>query len=737
MAAAAGRLGWLLAALCLGHAAGEAAPGPRVLGVCLEQAGAAGAAWARGAEVPAAQEATFRLRLFGSGFANSSWSWAAPEGAGCPEGGPAVVPGEATAPTGEWRALLRLRAEAERPQSALLAVRGEPGGTATGEAAAPAGEWRALLRLRAEAVRAELSGETAEEAVPPWVLGLGAAGLLALAALARGLQLSALALAPAEVQVLRESGSEAERAAARRLEPARRWASCALGALLLLASLAQAALAVLLYRAAGQRAVPAVLGSAGLAFLVAEVLPAAVSGRWTLALAPRALALSRLAVLLTLPVALPVGQLLELAARPGRLRERVLELARGGGDPYSDLSKGVLRCRTVEDVLTPLEDCFMLDARAVLDFGVLASIMQSGHTRIPVYEEERSNIVDMLYLKDLAFVDPEDCTPLSTITRFYNHPLHFVFNDTKLDAVLEEFKRGKSHLAIVQKVNNEGEGDPFYEVLGLVTLEDVIEEIIKSEILDESEHYRDSAARRRPTGLSAPVRRKEDFSLFKVSDEEEKVKISPQLLLATQRFLSREVDVFSPLRVSEKVLLHLLRHPSVNQEVRFDESDRLAAHHYLYQRSRPADYFTLILQGRVEVEIGKEGLRFENGAFTYYGVSALTLPSSVHQSPVSSLQSLLQPEPADSTRSSAYCPDYTVRALSDLQFIKVTRLQYLNALLATRAQNLPPSPENSDLQVIPGSQTRLLGDRMAAAAGSNHSRPGLPAEESPGRNPGV
>lgn len=48
---------------------------------------------------------------------------------------------------------------------------------------------------------------------------------------------------------------------------------------------------------------------------------------------------------------------------------------------------------------------------------------------------------------------------------------------------------GKSHLAIVQKVNNEGEGDPFYEVVGLVTLEDVIEEIIKSEILDESDCY--------------------------------------------------------------------------------------------------------------------------------------------------------------------------------------------------------------------------------------------------------
>lgn len=50
-------------------------------------------------------------------------------------------------------------------------------------------------------------------------------------------------------------------------------------------------------------------------------------------------------------------------------------------------------------------------------------------------------------------------------------------------------RKGKSHLAIVQRVNNEGEGDPFYEVMGIVTLEDVIEEIIKSEIVDETDLY--------------------------------------------------------------------------------------------------------------------------------------------------------------------------------------------------------------------------------------------------------
>lgn len=365
-----------------------------------------------------------------------------------------------------------------------------------------------------------------------------------------------------------------------------------------------------------------------------------------------------------------------------------------------------LRTKTVEDIMTQLQDCFMIRSDAILDFNTMSEIMESGYTRIPVFEDEQSNIVDILYVKDLAFVDPDDCTPLKTITRFYNHPVHFVFHDTKLDAMLEEFKKGKSHLAIVQKVNNEGEGDPFYEVLGLVTLEDVIEEIIKSEILDESDMYTDNRSRKRVS-----EKNKRDFSAFKDADNELKVKISPQLLLAAHRFLSTEVPQFSPSLISEKILLRLLKYPDVIQELKFDEHNKYYIRHYLYTRNKPADYFILILQGKVEVEAGKENMKFETGAFSYYGTMALSSPTSdhspAHPSTLSRSASLSYPDRTDLSNAATlaasanqfgssvlgqYISDFSVRALMDLQYIKITRQQYQNGLLASRMENCPQFP---------------------------------------------
>jgi len=67
----------------------------------------------------------------------------------------------------------------------------------------------------------------------------------------------------------------------------------------------------------------------------------------------------------------------------------------------------------------------------------------AGYSRIPVYEGLRSNIVNVLYIKDLAFVDPDDNTPLQTLCKFYQNPCHFVYEDATLDVMFRHFKEGE------------------------------------------------------------------------------------------------------------------------------------------------------------------------------------------------------------------------------------------------------------------------------------------------------
>lgn len=541
--------------------------------------------------------------------------------------------------------------------------------------------------------------------------------LLALSALCSGLNISMLALDPVELRVLQNSGTEKEQKYARKIESVRKHGNYILCTVVLGNVLTNTCFVVWMCQILGMTVLSTAFCTLGI-FFIGEILPHSVASRHSLAIASKTLCATRLLMLLFLPIAYPVSKILDIMLRQEissfYTREKLVAMLRVT-DPYHDLVKEELniiqgalelRTKTVEDVLTPLSDCYMLSSDAVLDFCTMSDIMQSGFTRIPVYENDRSNIVDILFVKDLAFVDPDDCTPLKTITQFYKHPMHYVFSDTKLDVMLEEFKRGKSHLAVVQRVNSEGEGDPFYEVMGIVTLEDVIEEIIKSEIVDETDLYTDNRNKRR---VSNHERKQQDFSIFKVSENEMKVKISPQLLLATHRFLATEVEPFRPCHLSGKILLRLLKHPSIVQEVKFDPKNKHAPQHYLYQRNKPVDYFVLILQGRVEVEIGKEALRFENGAFSYYGMPALILPLpfgprySSRSSGLNQSDSLLSGGSMGQLSTGIYLPDYSVRQLSDLQIIKITRNHYQNAMTATRMDSSPQTPDPVD----PESKERL------------------------------
>uniref|UniRef100_A0A8B9T7D0 Metal transporter n=1 Tax=Anas platyrhynchos TaxID=8839 RepID=A0A8B9T7D0_ANAPL len=568
-------------------------------------------------------------------------------------------------------------------------------------------------------------GEEKKFLLPFWLQVIFISLLLCLSGMFSGLNLGLMALDPMELRIVQNCGTDKEKNYAKRIEPVRRQGNYLLCSLLLGNVLVNTTLTILLDDIAGSGLVAVVVSTIGIV-IFGEIVPQAICSRHGLAVGANTIFLTKFFMMMTFPASYPVSKLLDcvLGQEIGTVynREKLLEMLRVT-DPYNDLVKEELniiqgalelRTKTVEDVMTPLRDCFMIAAEAVLDFNTMSEIMESGYTRIPVFEGDRSNIVDLLFVKDLAFVDPDDCTPLKTITRFYNHPLHFVFNDTKLDAMLEEFKKGKSHLAIVQRVNNEGEGDPFYEVLGIVTLEDVIEEIIKSEILDETDLYTDNKTKKKVAHRD----RKQDFSAFKQTDSEMKVKISPQLLLAMHRFLATEVEAFGPSQMSEKILLRLLKHPNVIQELKYDEKNKKAPEHYLYQRNKPVDYFILILQGKVEVEAGKEGMKFEAGAFSYYGVMALTASPAENKSPprpcgLNHSDSLNRSDRIDAVTPTlgssnnqlnasflqVYVPDYSVKALTDIQFVKISRQQYQNALMASRMDKTPQSSDSENTKI--------------------------------------
>lgn len=127
---------------------------------------------------------------------------------------------------------------------------------------------------------------------------------------------------------------------------------------------------------------------------------------------------------------------------------------------------------TVKQIMTPRPDMIAIDDGADFD-EVLALIRDSGYSRLPVYSESIDQISGLLYIKDLlAHTEREKDFKWKELMR----PAFFVPESKKIDDLLQEFRAKKIHLAIVV--------DEFGGTSGLVTLEDIIEEVV-GEINDE------------------------------------------------------------------------------------------------------------------------------------------------------------------------------------------------------------------------------------------------------------
>lgn len=138
-----------------------------------------------------------------------------------------------------------------------------------------------------------------------------------------------------------------------------------------------------------------------------------------------------------------------------------------------EMIRGVisLEATEVQEVMVPRVNIVAVSVDATIE-EVRQRIVESGHSRLPVYDETLDTIVGILYIKDLFCAEATGDVNLSSLAR-----RAFVVPETKrVDALLEEFKRMKTHIAIVV--------DEFGGTAGLVTMEDILEEIV-GEIEDE------------------------------------------------------------------------------------------------------------------------------------------------------------------------------------------------------------------------------------------------------------
>ena len=290
--------------------------------------------------------------------------------------------------------------------------------------------------------------------------------LLCLSGLFSGLNLGLMALDKTELKIIERCGSESEKKYAKVISPVRKRGNFLLCTLLLGNVLVNNTLTILLDNITN--GLIAVIGATVFIVIFGEIVPQAICSRHGLAVGAKTRYVTYLFMIITFPLSYPISLLLDkiLGEEIGQVynREKLQELVRvtkdfsALDDDEVNIISGALSLskKTVVDIMTRIEDVFMLEYNtSVLNFEVMSEIMKRGYSRIPVYDTDKSNIVALLNIKDLALIDPDDNTPLKTVCKFYQHHLIFVFDDHKLDAMLQDFRQGRSYYHITTDRENE------------------------------------------------------------------------------------------------------------------------------------------------------------------------------------------------------------------------------------------------------------------------------------------
>ncbi|KAJ2891432.1 DUF21-domain-containing protein [Zalerion maritima] len=246
--------------------------------------------------------------------------------------------------------------------------------------------------------------------------------------------------------------------------------------------------------------VAAVVGSTVLIVIFGEILPQSVCVRYGLQIGGYMSKPVLLLMYLMAPIAWPTAKLLDwiLGEDHGTVYKKsglktLVTLHKSLGDVSERLNQDEvtiisavldLKAKPVGAVMTPMEDVFTLAEDSILDEKTMHRILTAGYSRIPIHQPGNpSNFVGMLLVRILITYDPEDCKRVSD---FALATLPETRPETSCLDILNFFQEGKSHMVLVSENPAHDNG-----ALGVVTLEDVIEELIGEEIIDESDVYID------------------------------------------------------------------------------------------------------------------------------------------------------------------------------------------------------------------------------------------------------
>ncbi|CBJ32337.1 conserved unknown protein [Ectocarpus siliculosus] len=421
--------------------------------------------------------------------------------------------------------------EAERPDPEGQRLRGAAGvalegstavGGANGNASPPAeAETRGLfeeeenegggLGLAGSAGALEFGEEDFLQIESTWVNIAMTSVCVVCAGLAAGLTMGLLSIEPLEMAIKQRSGTPEEQQQASRILPLVSRHHFLLVTLLLFNSLANEALPIFL-----GNLVPswlAVILSVSLVLFFGEIFPSAVfTGKNQLAIASGMSWLVYTLMMVLGPVAWPIAWMLDRVlgiegfkrynrAEISALVEVQQELSCEDvtnlplhADEVSIVNGVLLTAeKSVAEAMITMDKVFCLGINEKLDANTMADVMAAGYSRVLVYEgEDTRNIRGYLQVKKLIVLNPDDERVISSL--MLRVPV-VVSPKKSLLELLNTFQTGKSHLALVSSspaitleslkrgVPLEGAARP----MGIITLEDIIEEIIQEEIMDESD----------------------------------------------------------------------------------------------------------------------------------------------------------------------------------------------------------------------------------------------------------